>query len=135
VVGKGEHGAREAEFLRSYSASIVLVDIASPPRRVERGPSGIEMQLADGTRVECDVVYAALGSTPKSELASSLGLALDEQGNIVVGHHCDTSVPGIYAAGDVTAGLDQLAVAAGDGATSATAMHNYLRTTRASPDR
>ena len=128
VIGKGEHGAREAEFLRTYSTSIALVDIASPPRRVERGPSGIEMDLADGTHIECDVVYAALGSTPKSELASSLGLALDEQGNVVVGRHCDTSIAGVYAGGDVVAGLDQLAVAAGHGATSATAMHNYLRT-------
>jgi thioredoxin reductase (NADPH) len=128
VIGKGEHGVREAEFLRTFSASVVLVDIAAPPHRVEPGAAGIEMQLADGTHVQCDVVYAALGSTPKSELASSLGMKLDEQGNIVVGRHCDTSVPGVFAAGDVVAGLDQLAVATGHGAIAATAMHNYLRT-------
>ena len=127
VIGKGEHGVREAEFLRTYSSEVVLVDIASPPRRLEHCDSGVAMLLADGTPVECDVLYAALGSSPKSDLASALGAKLDGQGNVVVGPHCDTSVPGLFAAGDVVAGLDQLVVAAGHGATAATAIHNYLR--------
>jgi thioredoxin reductase (NADPH) len=134
VIGKGEHGVREADFLRTYSSQVVLVDIASPPRRLEHRDSAIAMVLADGTPIECDVVYAALGSTPKSELAATLGAELDEQGNVVVGPHCDTSVPGLFASGDVVAGLDQLAVATGHGATAATAIHNYLRSTPA-PDR
>ena len=127
VIGKGDHGVREAEFLRTYSSDVLLVDIAAPPRRMEHCAAGIAVSLADGTRTECDVVYVALGSSPKSELAAALGAAIDESGNIVVGLHCDTSVPGLYAAGDVVAGLDQLAVATGHGATAATAMHNYLR--------
>ena len=127
VIGRGAHGAREADFLRNYSAHVVLVDIEPPPRGVEHGSSGVLVRLADGTPIECDVVYAALGSTPKAELAPKLGLELDECGNIVVGQRCDTPVPGVFAAGDIVAGLDQLAVATGHGATAATAMHNYLR--------
>jgi thioredoxin reductase (NADPH) len=127
VIGRGAHGAREADFLRNYSAHVVLVDIEPPPRGVEGGTSGVLVRLANGTPIECDVVYAALGSTPKAELAPKLGLDLDECGNIVVGQRCDTPVPGLFAAGDIVAGLDQLAVATGHGATAATAMHNYLR--------
>ena len=63
----------------------------------------------------------------QSELAEMLGVDVDDQGNIVVGLHCDTPLPGLFAAGDVVVGLDQLAVATGHGAIAATAMHNYLR--------
>jgi thioredoxin reductase (NADPH) len=44
----------------------------------------------------------------------------------VVGPHCDASVPGLFAAGDVVWALDQLAVATGHGAIAATAMHSVL---------
>jgi thioredoxin reductase (NADPH) len=127
VIGKGEHGRREAEFLRTYSSRVELVDIAAPPRRIACRAPGVSLLMADGKTLECDVVYAALGSTPKSELAAALGAAMDEGGNVIVGSHCETSVPGLFAAGDVVAGLDQLAVATGQGATAATAIHNYLR--------
>jgi thioredoxin reductase (NADPH) len=135
VIGRGAHGVREADFLRTYSSDVVLVDIASPPHRLEHRGAGIAMLLADGTPIECDVVYAALGSTPKSELAATLGAKLDKQGNVIVGPHCGTSVPGLFAAGDVVAGLDQLAVATGHGATAATAIHNYLRKKTSASDR
>jgi thioredoxin reductase (NADPH) len=127
VIGKGVHGVREAEFLRTYSTEVTLVDVTAWPRRVDFRPTGILVELADGLQLECDVVYAALGSIPKSSLAAGMGAELDGNGNIVVDEHCRTSITGLYAAGDVVVGLDQLAVAAGHAAIAATAIHNDLR--------
>ncbi|SNS87250.1 Pyridine nucleotide-disulphide oxidoreductase [Noviherbaspirillum humi] len=62
----------------------------------------------------------------RSELARELGADCDESGNIRVDDHVHTSVPGLYAAGDVVSGLNQIAVATGQAAIAATAIHNSL---------
>ena len=49
-----------------------------------------------------------------------------EDGQLEVDEHCQTTVPGLYAAGDVAAGLNQINVAAGHAAIAATAIHNAL---------
>lgn len=74
-----------------------------------------------------DVVYSALGITPRTRLAIQAGARLDDGGRLVVGDHQETSVPGLYAAGDVVRGLNQISTAQGEGAIAATAVHNSLR--------
>ncbi|MDB5467662.1 MAG: thioredoxin reductase, partial [Phenylobacterium sp.] len=46
---------------------------------------------------------------------------------LFVGDHQETSVPGLYAAGDVVRGLNQISTAEGEGAIAATDVHNALR--------
>jgi thioredoxin reductase (NADPH) len=48
-------------------------------------------------------------------------------GCLIVGKHQETPVRGLFAAGDVVEGLDQISVAAGQAAVAATALHNLLR--------
>ncbi len=58
------------------------------------------MRTADGdTGLEVDAVFLATGLTPRSELLQ--GLRKDPLGNVIVDDHMQTSVPGVYAAGDV----------------------------------
>jgi thioredoxin reductase (NADPH) len=149
VIGAGMHGVREALFLRHYSDDIVLLRLPGEPpwpgdaiaRLETRGVSaqaspavamravdrGVVLTLDDGADVAAHVVYAALGSVPNVGLATGLGAAVDETGTLVVDAHCRTSVAGLYAAGDIVAGLDQIAVAFGHAAIAATAVHNDLR--------
>jgi thioredoxin reductase (NADPH) len=62
------------------------------------------------------------------QLAIKAGAKLDEAtGRLVVGDHQETSVEGLYAAGDVVRGLNQISVAQGEGAIAATHIHNRLR--------
>jgi thioredoxin reductase (NADPH) len=69
-------------------------------------------------------VYAGL-EPASSFLADSV--ALDAAGRIVADHRFATSVPGIFAAGDIRAGASWLlASAAGDGAAAAASVHRYL---------
>ena len=81
----------------------------------------------DGHEKRFDTIYPVLGRRTRAELAVSLGARTTAEGDILVDAHQQTSVPGLYAAGDVVASLSQLAVATGQAAIAATALHNSLR--------
>ena len=67
-----------------------------------------------------------MGILPNSELFKGM-LDMDPQGYIFAGEDCETSVKGIYAAGDVrTKMLRQIVTAASDGANAVTSAQNYL---------
>jgi thioredoxin reductase (NADPH) len=147
VIGAGTHGMRECLFLCNYSRDVCLIDdaeAADPRLAAELDARGVnrvratvesaavtpegKVELAFGGRRHAfDVLYSALGATPRAELARMLGARLDAKGAVVVDTHCETSVPGLYAAGDVVSALDQIAVAVGHAAIAATAIHNRLR--------
>lgn len=71
-------------------------------------------------------VFIEIGLLPNSELASDL-LHLTEGGEIMVDCGCNTNVPGVFAAGDVTTVPEkQISVAIGEGAKSALSAYKYL---------
>jgi len=64
------------------------------------GKAGVEaVRLADGRRIEADFVVVGVGVEPRTELAEAAGIATDN--GILVDEHLQTSVPGVFAAGDV----------------------------------
>ncbi|MGE5115084.1 MAG: FAD-dependent oxidoreductase, partial [Betaproteobacteria bacterium] len=81
---------------------------------------------AGGRDTHCDALYCALGLKVHSQLALALGALHDDDGSIVVDAHHRTSVEGLWAAGDVAKGLNQIAVATGGAAIAASAMHLAL---------
>lgn len=123
-----EADARE----RAAAAGVALVE--SPvARMVLTEERKVEVTLADGARRRFDTVYPALGCRMRSELALSVGARCTESGDILVDDHMRTSVPGLYAAGDVVAALNQISVAVGHAAIAATDVHNALRQERKAP--
>ncbi|MDO7841950.1 NAD(P)/FAD-dependent oxidoreductase [Sphingomonas immobilis] len=146
VLGTGERGLREALFLRSFTASLSLIapddvhDLTSS-QRAELEEAGVEilgacstmdftgpkavLTFADGSRA-FDAVYPALGSDIRSELARGVGARTSEEGCLTVDAHQRTNVPGLYAAGDVVLGLDQISHAMGEGGVAATTIRNDL---------
>ena len=71
-------------------------------------------------------VVKRLGMDVRSELLTRLGGRMNESACIVTDPHQETSVPGLYAAGDVVNELNQITVAAAHAAIAATAIHNGL---------
>ena len=147
VIGEDDKGVREAAFLRTYSDRVTLIHIG-PAEALgaedELARMGIELIRApidnvrlEGDRVTAlswggtfrtfDLVYSALGTSPNAALADGLGARTGEDGRLFVDAHQATSVAGLYAAGDVVRGLNQIAVASAEAAVAATAIHNALR--------
>lgn len=81
----------------------------------------------ESVRLDVDGVFVAVGITPDTEFVKDL-VQLDQGGYIVAGEDGKTSVPGIYAAGDIrTKPLRQIITAAADGANCITSVEEYLR--------
>ncbi len=80
----------------------------------ERGDlRGVE--LGDGRVLPASLVMFSVAHEPRTDLAESLGCRLDDEGYVAVDEHGETSVPGVYAAGDLTPGLQLTLVAAASG--------------------
>lgn len=149
VLGCGSHGLTEAVFIaRTYSDNVSLLSLGealklAPEqlaiaqrygiRRVEapikeilaREGRIIARQEGGGTDLRFDVLYSALGLQYRAELGLSLGAQSDERGALTVNESSRTSVPGLYAAGDVVRGLDQIVVGMGQAAIAAADIHNH----------
>jgi thioredoxin reductase (NADPH) len=150
VIGDGDLGAREALFLLTWTDRVSLIHVG--PREALSASSRSELAEAGVTLIETpcqsvvlendsltalcfgpdetvrfDALYAALGCVARSELAVQAGARLDGQNRLFVDDHQQTSVPGLFAAGDIVRGLNQISTAEGEAAIAATAIHNRLR--------
>jgi len=76
--------------------------------------------------VEAAGAFIAVGEVPNNELAKELSLDLDKDGYVKCDTRQATSMPGVYAAGDITGGLKQIVIAAAQGARAATSAFEDL---------
>ncbi len=147
VIGTGDHGRREALFLRTYTRRITLIapdgghdldescraeldaaeieQVDGPYTAIRIDGEMIVVATARGD-LRFDSIYPALGSRIRSELAIAAGAAASDDGCLEVDDHQRTSVPGLFAAGDVVKGLDQISHAMGEAGVAATAIRNLL---------
>jgi dihydrolipoamide dehydrogenase len=84
---------------------------------IERADHGVVVACDDGRRAEGSHALLAIGSIPNSEGVGldAAGVIVDSAGYIPVNHHCQSNVPHIYAAGDVSGKLPLSSVAAMQG--------------------
>jgi thioredoxin reductase (NADPH) len=147
VIGSGSHGVAEAVFIRGFTEDITLIApdrahdlsdedrarlkefgiecVDGPCQAVAAVDKCITIATPYGDHV-FDSVYPALGSDVHTELALQVGAETSEDGSLVVDDHQRTSVPGLYAAGDLVKGLDQISHAMGEGGVAATTIRNDL---------
>ncbi|MDB5698254.1 MAG: hypothetical protein JWN69_1058 [Alphaproteobacteria bacterium] len=149
VVGCDSQGAAEALFLARYSDDITLLPRCftelTETERADLAAANINLCEAPVVRYEpqkdmmcvyvegrtdpikLDVLYPALGTSPRTQLAQQLGVALNASSCVPADAMLETNVPGLWCAGDILEGLDQISVAMGHGAVAATKAHNWLR--------
>jgi thioredoxin reductase (NADPH) len=147
VIGSGARGVKEALFLRSYTDSVTLIadepshqlsamqrsDLIAGGIEILDGPAtdfqleteGLSVATASGRRVFASI-YPALGSDVHSDLGRAIGAEVTDEGCLKVDAHQRTSVAGLYAAGDVVIGLDQISHAMGEAGVAATTIRNDL---------
>ncbi|RZI76954.1 MAG: NAD(P)/FAD-dependent oxidoreductase [Pseudomonas sp.] len=127
IAPDGGHALSDAEQARLEEAGVVLRNGPCAPLRING--DRILVQVPDDT-LAFDTVYPALGSVIRSELAVMLGAEATDEGCLVVDDHQRTSVAGLYAAGDVAKGLDQISHAMGEAGVAATTIRNDLAAKR-----
>ena len=145
VIGSLDAAGGKALFLRTYSPGVMVfetvvesfgdirpalkkagVHSVSRPVRVACNGSTVSVTTQDGTAHEVDTLYPARGCTVRSDLAAALGASANETGNLLVDQVQQTTVEGLYAAGDVASDLHQINVATAHAAIAATNIHNKL---------
>lgn len=154
IIGYGKCSVREVLLLRSYTSNLTLLtlgrglELAEEEQAIlnEAGVQVIEepvveltveenritaWRMESGQELCFDTLYTALGLKGRSSLATALGAGQDEDGMLIVDEHQRSSVPGLWAAGDVVKGLSQISVAMGHAAIAATDINNSLERLRA----
>ena len=146
VLGNSDFALHEAEELSNTASRVtIFTDGKKPEFSREMKIQAIEGdERVSGIRLKSDVsmqeagtgadsfvpaegVFVALGTAGSSEMARQIGAELNEKGNIRVNEEMETTVPGLYAAGDCTGGLLQVAKAVHDGAQAGLSACQYVR--------
>ncbi|HEY9832654.1 MAG TPA: NAD(P)/FAD-dependent oxidoreductase [Stenomitos sp.] len=84
------------------------------------------VELTDGSRIELETGLISMGSRYHNTYLKGIDLEM-KGGNLVTDKMCRTSHPRIFAIGDLKVGLNQVIIAAGDGALAATAIWREIR--------
>jgi len=149
IAGGGNSAVEEVLYLSPIAKSITVVNAFSKFTAfrylIDKMPEGIKVyhnttvtkitgtekldgiELSNGKKIKCDGVFVAIGRKPNTTfLGNSLKLA--DGGYLAVNKKLETSIPGVYGAGDVCEKLvRQIVTACSDGATSATHAAEYIR--------
>lgn len=156
VVGGGDAACDEASYLSKLSNQIVMIHrrdrfraqkalaervLRNPAIQVRfntvakeiRGDTKVRSVLLENvvtgeqTEESFDAVFVFVGSIPRTDFLKSTGVALDEAGYIITDDHMMTTIPGLFAAGDVrNTPFRQVITAAGDGAIAAHAAAAWI---------
>lgn len=156
IVGTGNSGLQESLYLLDYAASVTFVEflpnsiaekilqdrVFSNPKAIVyfnhkvkeiKGEKNVQSVVienrenAEVKEISTDAVFIYVGYRPATGFVKGY-LDMDENGYIKTDEQMQTSVKGIYAAGDVRAGNSaQTAIAVGDGARAALAIRDYLQ--------
>jgi len=147
VVGGGNSALTDALYLDSLGAHVTIVHRRDAFRAEDRlqqsvfqrnvpvmwntsvkeitGDSIVEKVKVEDTKtgdtniIKADAVFVAIGYEPNNDIAEGLGLKMDEEGYIKGDDKMRTSMPLVYAAGDITGGVKQIVTAVSQGAVAA----------------
>ncbi|MDW7659377.1 MAG: FAD-dependent oxidoreductase [Bacillota bacterium] len=149
VIGNGDYALKEAAELKPFAKTIYLMTNGRPfaaagedpaiqirTEKIEKLEGDDEkvrrLVLDSGATLEIDGVFVAEGTASALDLALKLGLDNDGK-RILVNKSQETNLPGMYAAGDCTGGLLQVAVAVGEGAQAGVSAVGFVRQLKKSP--
>jgi thioredoxin reductase (NADPH) len=146
VYGPPESAVGHARFMRTFCTDVTAISTRDPfpdacaadldalgIARIDDvealawdGGKAVRVRRGGGDEVAFDAFYPVLGAAAQSQLALDLGADCSDNGDLVVDDHQRTTVPGLYAIGDVVSALNQISVGVGHAAIAATDIHNSL---------
>lgn len=147
VLGNGQYALHEAKYLQNIVNTVTILtngkniefDLASEVKLKDNlkidqneideiiGDEKIEtIKLKNNTKIQIDGLFIANGTASSVDLAKKIG-AKTNNNRIIVNENMQTSIKGLYAAGDCTGGLLQISKAVYEGAKAATEIINFLK--------
>ncbi|WP_373217218.1 NAD(P)/FAD-dependent oxidoreductase [Ruminococcus sp. 5_1_39BFAA] len=153
VLGNSDFALHEASELSNTAGAVTIYTNGKEPEFSKESPypvNTMKIQAIEGEekvagiRLEADVtaqeegnettsfmpadgVFVALGTAGSAEMARQMGAELTEKGHIKVDESMESTIPGLFAAGDCTGGLLQVAKAVHDGAQAGISAIQYVR--------
>lgn len=153
VLGNSDFALHEAEELKNVTPSVTIYTNGEAPEFSREHSIAVNTmkiqsvegeQTVSGLRMETDVsaleegeqkasfypadgVFVALGTAGSTEIARQMGAELTEKGHIRVNESMETTIPGLFAAGDCTGGLLQVAKAVYEGSVAGIHAGKYVR--------
>ena len=153
VLGNSDFALHEAEELRNVTPSVTIYTDGKEPEFSREHPIAVNTMkiqaiegddLVSGLRMENDIhaqedgaaeasfypadgIFVALGTAGSAEIARQMGAELPDKGNIKVTSEMETTIPGLFAAGDCTGGLLQVSKAVYEGSMAGISAGKYVR--------
>lgn len=153
VVGGGNTAVVSAKYLSDLGSKVSLVHRKSTTRGEEtikkelmaqdvnfhwnsvvreiKGENKVNSVVIDTQgqvqELPTDGIFIHIGEVPTNALAQKLGLELDSEGFVIINDKCETSMSGIFAAGDITGGILQVSTAVGKGTIAAVNAYLYIK--------
>lgn len=142
IVGNGDFALHEARVLKPLAKSVVILTNGTEQNFSEKSEFEIETRkitafegeekleaicFEDGQRMDVDGAFLAIGTAGSGEIARQMGAQLTEKGHIKVDDNMETTIQGLYAAGDCTGGILQVAKAVYEGAAAGMAISKAFR--------
>lgn len=139
VIGNGKYAVSEAEDLKNIVNTITILtnglelltettfEVNNKKIKEIKGDTRVrQIEFEDGTNLEIDGIFVALGEAGGSDFAKKLGV-LTQNDNIIVDKNMKTNIDGLYSCGNSTGGLLQVAKAVHEGAEAGLAIVSYLK--------
>ena len=152
VLGNSDFALHEAEELRNVTPSVTIYTNGREPEFSREHPIAVNTMkiqaiegedAVSGLRMERDItaseedcresfypadgVFVALGTAGSTEIARQMGAELTDKGNVKVNPEMETTIPGLFAAGDCTGGLLQVSKAVYEGSMAGISAGKYVR--------
>ncbi|MBQ7370905.1 MAG: NAD(P)/FAD-dependent oxidoreductase [Blautia sp.] len=153
VLGNSDFALHEAEELAPVVAGVTIYTNGAEPEFSKEHSIPVNTgkiqaiegeELVEGIRLESDVtaqengeakasvipvagVFVAMGTAGSADIARQMGAEVNEKGQIKINENSETTIPGLYAAGDCTGGLLQVCKAVYEGAQAGIHAGQYVR--------
>ena len=141
VLGSGAYALHEAEYLRHIAASVTILTNGASGEMAQSAGFAVKTEkllqlngdmklnsisFADGSELAVDGLFIAMGTADSTDIARKLGAQINGR-FIKIDANGKTNIPGLFAAGDCTGGLLQVAKAVHEGARAGLAALNFIR--------
>ena len=126
ICANGNPADMEPRHLKQLKALNIPVLLDKVDRIIAENREIRSICVSDGMQLDCDRLYFAIGQYPADDLGAQLKCERDDSGLIVVDDRYRTSVPNVFAAGDIAPGPQLAIAAAAEGAIASLAIHASL---------